>query len=346
MFIIDMQNRLLKTLTGKSVDRPALWMMRQAGRYLPEYLKTRQEAGSFWNLCFNPDLATEVTLQPIRRFDYDAAIIFSDILVIPQAIGQKVEFQPNHGPILDALQWDQICQFQDWQKFDQGLSPVYQAIRQTRQQLNTSKDLIGFAGTPWTIATYMIDQGKGHDHSKSRVALNDPTTLIPLIEILTTAIARHLVNQVKAGADVIQLFDSWASIVPHQHRDLLLFNPLEKIISLIHAELGHSVPLIYFGRGISDSYKHLCQRNLPAALGIDQNADLHQLHQDLPSNVVFQGNLSPQVLIDGGSALDRDIESILTLYRNRPMIFNLGHGILPQTPIAHVERVCELVRAA
>ena len=341
-----MQNRLLKTLTGNPVDRPALWMMRQAGRYLPEYLMVRQKAGSFWNLCFNPDLATEVTLQPIRRFDYDAAIIFSDILVIPQALGQKVEFQTNHGPILDPLMWDSICQFQDWHRFDQGLSPVYQALRQTRYQLDPGKDLLGFAGTPWTIATYMLDQGKGHDHSKSRLALQNPSDLKPLINILTTAIARHLINQIKAGADVVQLFDSWASIVPGSHRDSLLFDPLTKIINQINTEIGRPVPIIYFGRGISDSYEALCQRQLPIALGIDQDANLRKLHTILPKHIVFQGNLSPQTLIEGGIALDQEISGILEICRDRPMIFNLGHGILPQTPIAHVERVCERVRAA
>lgn len=341
-----MQNRLLKTLTGNSVDRPALWMMRQAGRYLPEYLMVRKKAGSFWNLCFNPDLATEVTLQPIRRFDYDAAIIFSDILVIPQAMGQKVEFQANHGPILDELKLDSMCQFQDWTHFDQGLAPVYQAIRQTRHKLDSSKDLLGFAGTPWTIATYMLDQGKGHDHSKSRLALQNPSDLKPLINILTTAIARHLINQIKAGADAVQLFDSWASIVPESHRDSLLFDPLTKIVNQIHAEIKRPVPIIYFGRGISDSYQGLCQRNLPIALGVDQDADLKKLHETLPKNLVLQGNLSPQTLIEGGVQLEHEISGILDICQDRPMIFNLGHGILPQTPIAHVERVCERVRAA
>lgn len=340
-----MQNRLLKTLTGQNVDRPALWMMRQAGRYLPEYLQVRHQAGSFWNLCFSPDLAVEVTLQPIKRFDYDAAIIFSDILVIPQALGQKVEFAPNHGPILDALDFDKICQFQDWTKFDGGLSPVYQAIRQTRKALDIGKDLLGFAGSPWTIATYMIDQGKGHDHSKSRQALAQSQDLLPLINILTTAIARHLINQIKAGADVVQIFDSWASVVPANLRNQLLFDPLAKIIKQIHAEVG-PIPIIYFGKGISESYLELCRRNLPIALGIDQDADLKNLHNSLPKDIVFQGNLSPLTLIEGGQKLENEILDILEICQQRPMIFNLGHGILPQTPIHHVERVCELVRAA
>jgi uroporphyrinogen decarboxylase len=346
LLLFEMQNRLLKTLTGNSVDRPALWMMRQAGRYLPEYLMVRQKAGSFWNLCFNPDLATEVTLQPIRRFDYDAAIIFSDILVIPQAMGQKVEFQANHGPVLDELKWDSMCQFQDWTHFDQGLTPVYQAIRQTRNKLDSGKDLLGFAGTPWTIATYMLDQGKGNDHSKSRLALQNPSELKPLINILTTAIARHLISQIKAGADAVQLFDSWASIVPEQHRDSLLFDPLEKIVKQINSEIGRPIPIIYFGRGITDSYPKLCHRKLPVALGVDQAANLAQLHEILPKDIVLQGNLNPETLIKGGDCLDQEIYQILDVCRNRPMIFNLGHGILPQTPIPNVERVCELVRAA
>jgi uroporphyrinogen decarboxylase len=340
-----MENRLSKILRGQKTDRPALWMMRQAGRYLPEYRQTREQAGSFWTLCFTPDLASEVTLQPIRRFDYDAAIIFSDILVIPKALGQKVEFAPNHGPLLEPLNWHRITQFSDWATFEQVLAPVYEALLQTKNSLAPSKDLIGFAGSPWTIATYMIDGGKGNEFSLSRQSLTTIDHLQSLLEILTQAISLHLINQVKAGATVLQIFDSWAALVPTELREAVLFKPLTQIITTVRHSVGN-IPVIYFGRGISESYAELAKKKLGIALGVDQHSNLIELDQSVPRDIPLQGNLDPETLVEGGEKLERAVHHILEVAKNRPFIFNLGHGILPHTPIPHVERVCELVRQA
>ncbi|WP_010300109.1 uroporphyrinogen decarboxylase [Candidatus Odyssella thessalonicensis] len=338
-----MQNRLLKTLKGHIFTIPPLWMMRQAGRYLPEYRAVREQAGSFWNLCFNPELACEVTLQPIRRFDYDAAIIFSDILVIPKAMGQTVDFAPNHGPLLGELNHEQIHSFCNWSDFDAQLMPVYEAIKLTRNALDPSKDLIGFAGSPWTIATYMIDGGKGHEFSQSRQVLRSVEVLAPLLQSLTCAITRHLVNQVRAGATAVQVFDSWAALVPAELREQVLFAPLREIVTQVRQQMG-DVPIIYFGRGIAESYLELAPQDLNIALGVDQHANLEELDRILPPKIPLQGNLDPEILIHGGEELEIAVQKILNIANNRPFVFNLGHGILPQTPISHVEKVCKLVR--
>lgn len=338
-----MENRLFKNLTNQKTDKPALWMMRQAGRYLPEYREVRAQAGSFWNLCFSPNLAAEVTLQPIRRFDYDAAIIFSDILVIPKALGQNVDFAQNHGPILGSLDWEQITNFSNWKNFSEILTPVYEAIRQTKRHLEKTKDLIGFVGSPWTIATYMLDGGKGNEFSRSRQSLSNTEALNPLLRVLTKATAHHLITQVKAGATVLQIFDSWAELVPVSLREEVLFTPLVQIVSAVREECG-PIPIIYFGRGISDSYAELTKKNLPIALGVDQYCDLAKLDQILSPNIPLQGNLDPEILVKGGQKLVTAVEKILKIAKNRPFVFNLGHGILPHTPITHVEEVCRLVR--
>jgi uroporphyrinogen decarboxylase len=338
-----MQNRLFRTLTRLEPGAPPLWMMRQAGRYLPEYRQIREQAGGFWTLCLTPELASEVTLQPIRRFDYDAAIIFSDILVIPRALGQQVDFELTHGPHLEKLGQEFFLTSPDWTKVDQILEPVYGAIRLTRSRLSPLKDLIGFTGSPWTIATYMIDGGKSRDFPLSRQALSHSKNLISLLELLTQAVARHLINQVKAGATVLQIFDSWAGLVPVSLRPEILFDPLKEILQQVRSAVG-SVPIIYFGRGVSDSYGALGQENLKIALGVDQHADLEELDRLLPKDCALQGNLDPEILVAGGEQLDQAVARILKVAQNRPFVFNLGHGILPETPIPHVDRVCELVR--
>lgn len=336
---------LYKTLMGEEKKPPALWMMRQAGRYLAEYRQVREQAGSFWNLCFNPQLACEVTLQPIRRFDYDAAIIFSDILVIPKALGQQVDFAPNHGPVLGSLEWEKILSFNTWDIFNETLGPVYEAIALTRQALPSKTDLIGFVGSPWTIGTYMLDGGKSSLNSLSRQILKTPEHLLPLLNQLTQATSLHLINQVKAGANVLQIFDSWAEIVPPPLRQTILFDPLEKIVKTVRQAVDQ-IPIIYFGRGISDSYLQLAQKKLNIAFGVDQHAPLKDLDSLLPKDIPLQGNLCPELLVSGGSTLDHQVHQILSTANNRPFVFNLGHGILPHTPIAHVERVCSLVRQA
>jgi uroporphyrinogen decarboxylase len=335
---------------------PPLWMMRQAGRYLPEYRALREKAGDFWTLCLTPEYASEVTLQPVQRFGYDAAILFSDILVIPRALGQVVHFLPTHGPRLEPLEWPKVLdRDSDWETFQGELTPIYQALRETKKKLTRSTSLIGFAGTPWTLATYMLDLGKGKgpskDFSESHKALHNPLFLNKLLDSLSQAITRHLINQIKAGADVVQLFDSWAGIVPISLRQQVLVDPLKQIIKGIR-DIYPTTPIIYFGRQISDSYPYLLDEleqmgplfTQNFALGIDQTTDIAWARKTLQDRVCLQGNLDPECLRAGGEKLTIAVLNILRTLSRGAHIFNLGHGILPNTPISHVEHVIELVR--
>lgn len=341
----------------KKPTPPSLWMMRQAGRYLPEYKALRKKAGHFWTLCFTPDYASEVTLQPIKRFKYDAAIIFSDILVIPKALGQIVDFLPDHGPSLEQLDWTSFLkQGINIDKFQKELNPIYLALKQTKEGLGKECALIGFSGTPWTLATYMLDLGKGKGINKefreSRRALDNPLFLEQLLDLLCQAIIAYLIEKINFGADVVQLFDSWAGIVPIHLRQKVLFDPLKKIIAGVR-KTHPTTPIIYFGRGISESYPILlndlekmgplyCQN---FALGIDQMTDILWVKDTLQPRTCVQGNLDPDVLRRGGDELTKAVEHILKTLSTGSHIFNLGHGILPDTPIAHVEYVVEKVRS-
>lgn len=336
---------------------PPLWMMRQAGRYLPEYKALREKAGNFWTLCFTPDYASEITLQPIQRFQYDAAIIFSDILVIPKALGQIVDFMPNHGPKLESLDWPIFLNHPlNKELFHKELTPIYLALQQTKIGLGKQRALIGFSGTPWTLATYMLDLGKGKGTNKefreSQRALENISFLEVLLNLLCEAITLYLIEKINNGADVIQFFDSWAGVVPPGLRQKVLFDPLKKIIRGIR-EIHPTTPLIYFGRGISESYPHLLddlEKMGPLysqnfALGIDQKTDVSWVKETLQPRVCVQGNLDPECLRQGGETLTLAVDHILNTLSKGAHIFNLGHGILPDTPIAHVEYVVERVRA-
>ncbi len=355
---------LLKTLNQNkdtklisSPQRPPLWMMRQAGRYLPEYKSLRAKAGNFWTLCFTPDYASEVTLQPIRRFNYDAAIIFSDILVIPKALGQQIDFLPDHGPKLEALDWTKfISQPINFEKLHLELNPIYLALQQTKKGLSNDCALIGFSGTPWTLATYMLDLGKGKgihkEFGQSKRALQNLPFLEQILSLLCESISSYLIEKIKHGADVIQLFDSWAGVVPLSLQQAVLFDPLKKIIQNIRI-FHPTTPIIYFGRGISESYPQLLDDleemgslySQNFALGIDQMTDIGWVKENLQNRVCVQGNLDPECLKLGGKNLTQAVDEILETLSNGSHIFNLGHGILPDTPIAHVEQVISQVRS-
>ena len=327
-----------RTCLGDIQETPPVWMMRQAGRYLPEYLEIRKKFPDFMEFCFTPDSVTEVTLQPIERFNFDAAIIFSDILVIPHAIGQDVRFEKGYGPKLKPLPAFDLWN-QNWLSI---LKPVYDAIKITRSKLSKDKSLIGFAATPWTLGAYMLCQNKIGTKQNLYTAINKHTGLLnPLLDKLVPIIAQHLINQVNAGCDVVQLFDSWASFCKTDEQETNLITPLINILKLFW-KAHPNTPLIYYGKEISYLYNIISERvNGPLVFGYDQYANIsvaNNLHR--PS----QGNLDPDVLIKGGATLDTAVNTILSNTKKHPHIFNLGHGIKPETPMNHVERMLQLVR--
>lgn len=335
---------LLKNL-NRQISPPAIWMMRQAGRFLPEYRRVREEAGSFWNLCFTPELAACVTLQPIDRFGFDAAIIFSDILVIPESLGQKVSFLANHGPHLEAVDWSKFFKNASHIDIHETLSPIYDALKLVKKNLPKETTLIGFAGTPWTIATYMLDGGKSHNHEKSLQALKDPVVLQELIPLLVDKISDYLCEKIRSGAEVIQLFDSWAGIVPPSLQDRWIVAPLKAIIAKIHDSFPN-FPVIYYGRGVSHLYPTLLLDIPGLAFSADQSVDPSWLASTILPHACVQGNLDPEVLLKGGEILTKKVEELLDIFPEQGYIFNLGHGILPNTPIDHVREVVERIKSS
>ncbi len=310
--------------------RPPLWLMRQAGRYLPEYREVRKQAGDFVSLCLNPELACEVTLQPIRRFGFDAAIIFSDILMVPYGLGQKLWFEEGEGPRLGEAVWNEFN--------PETLENVYQAIRLTRRDLPQQTALIGFAGAPWTLLLYALQgKGGGEFHEGRLKVYADLPDALRRIDILTNAITDHLLNQIDAGCDTVQIFDSWAGLCPTNLEIDFIFKPIQKIIDTIHEKHPH-LPVILFAKGHSNPYGMGAIAGADA-IGIDQFTFLEP--QD---DQVLQGNLDPLALIAGGDVLQKAVEQILQITEGKPHIFNLGHGIDKTTPIEHVEQLVRMVK--
>jgi uroporphyrinogen decarboxylase len=332
---------LLTVLVNKTpLDPPPRWMMRQAGRYLPEYRAVRQRHSDFIAFCFTPADVVTVTCQPLNRFPLSAAIIFSDILVIPHLLGQRVWFEQNHGPRLERIDFNDFLKTAPTVDFEKMLSPVADAIQQTREHLDSSKALIGFSGAPWTLLTYMVSQGKTHDFScVVSFAKANPELFKALQTVLESYVIRLLLVHLKAGVNAVQLFESWALEVPSIYRDEWLYQPLRRIVQGVRHHVPHA-PFIYYGRGISDDYIHLS--DLDIAFGIDENGDLLKVRNQLPVTCVTQGNLSPQKLIQGAS--EEDIYTILAAVHGKPHIFNLGHGINKNTPILHVEKMIEIIK--
>ena len=335
----------LRTLAGQASPTPPLWMMRQAGRYLPEYREVRAKAGGFLDLCYNPALATEVTLQPIRRFGFDAAILFSDILVIPHALGQKVWFAEGEGPKLEPITGEA-----DLARIDEALSlerlaPVFEALERIRAALPAETALIGFCGAPWTVASYMI-AGKGTpDQAPARLtAYSDPAFLDRLIDLLVESSIAYLCRQVEAGAQVLQIFESFASALPPGLIERLSFAPLRRIVAGVKARHPH-VPVILFARGAGPRLEALAATSGAEGIGLDWSVDPAWAAATLDRKAILQGNLDPLALIAGGKALEDGVAAIRAAMGDRPYIFNLGHGIQPQTPVAHVERLVALVRS-
>ena len=335
---------LLKALKGEACDRPPIWLMRQAGRYLPEYRETRGQADGFLDLCFTPDLAVEVTLQPIRRYAFDAAILFSDILVVPHALGQKVWFEEGVGPRLEALADAEDLSRLSADALRERLAPVFETLRRLSGELPEAVTLIGFAGAPWTVASYMLEGGSSKDFATIKTwAYGDPEGFQRLIDLLVSATADYLIAQVEAGAEVLQLFDSWAGVLPEEELRRWCLAPASEIVRRVKA-VHPKVPVILFPRGAGMLYRDFAEGSGADALSLDSTMPLAWARDSLQGVVTLQGNLDPLALVVGGQAQRDAVARILEHLNGGPFIFNLGHGIVPQTPPDHVAALVEQVR--
>jgi uroporphyrinogen decarboxylase len=337
-------NRLLRTLQGELTDSPPLWLMRQAGRYLPEYREVRANVGSFLELCGTPELAAEVTLQPLRRFDLDAAIIFSDILIVPYALGQQVEFVKGEGPKLDPVTDGKAIAALDRKDTEKVFAPVYEALRRVRAELPAEKALIGFCGAPWTVATYMVAGGGSKDQAEARaLAYSDPQAFAALIDLLVDVSAEYLIEQVKAGAQVLQIFDSWSGSLAEDEFARWSIQATKNLVAKVK-EQAPDVPVIGFPKGAGPSAIPYARRTGIDAIGCDTSLPVRFIADNLQNLMPVQGNLDPVLLMAGGEHLDRRVKQILEVLGDRPFVFNLGHGILPETPPENVSRLVSLVR--
>jgi uroporphyrinogen decarboxylase len=336
-------NPILEVLSGNRQKVPPVWFMRQAGRYLPEYRAVRERAGSFLKLCFTPDLAAEITLQPIRRFGFDAAILFSDILVVPHALGRRVSFETGEGPRLEPLDISDIGALRT--EADAAiLVPVYEAVRLVKPKLPPRVALLGFCGAPWTVATYMIAGRGTPDQAPARTfAYREPEAFARLIEILIGVSSHYLVEQIRAGAEAVQIFDTWAGVLPPREFERWCVAPVRKMAVNVRREIPDA-KIIGFPRGCGASLATYLDQVPVNAVGLDWAADPAFVHEHVRGRAAVQGNLDPLVLLAGGEALDRAIDDVLANYAEGPFIFNLGHGILPETPVMHVEQTLQRIR--
>lgn len=331
---------LLRVLHGERVDPPPIWIMRQAGRYLPEYRELRTRAKDFLDFCYSPALATEAVLQPLRRFPLDAAILFSDILVVPDALGQKVWFVEGEGPRLAPLLGEDDWRLDEPEKAIQRLSPVYETVERIKAALSKELALIGFAGGPWTVATYML-QGRGGDKDEARRAIYQcPDDVAALLSLLVETTAQHLAAQARAGAACLQIFESWAEGLPPAIFHRVVVEPTRKLVERLRA-LGVAAPIIGFPRGAGASISAYANETGVTALGVDTQTSADYAHKIAPEGMALQGNLDPQALVAGGEALEREARDVLIAFKSAPHIFNLGHGI---TPDASPQNVAHLVR--
>jgi len=334
--------KLLAVLRGEKPAVPPIWLMRQAGRYLPEYRELRAQKGGFLELAYDSDSACEITLQPIRRFGFDGAILFSDILVVPHAMGQDLWFETGEGPRLAP----KLAEY-DWQKLvpaPERLNPVYETVRKVRAALPAETTFLGFAGSPWTVATYMVAGQGSKDHAETRsLAYADPMKFGELIDAITATTIDYLSKQIEAGVDAVQLFDSWAGSLSPAQFERWVIAPNAAIVSALRAR-HPDTPIIGFPKGAGGKLPAYAREVCPDALGLDETVDPLWAHASLPENLPVQGNLDPLALMAGGEALESAVAHILKAFESRPHIFNLGHGILQHTPIAHVEKLLNLVR--
>ena len=334
----------LRTLNGEPSVIPPIWFMRQAGRYLPEYREVRAKAGSFLDLCYNPELAAEVTLQPIRRYDLDAAILFADILLIPDALGQNVSFVAGEGPRLEpVVTHEDVKRFRDRDVLPH-LKPVMETVSQVCSELSEEKALIGFAGAPWTVATYMLAGGPQKDPAALRARYyQDPEFITGLIDLLTEKTTQYLIAQVDAGADAIQLFDTWAAGLPWPVLEAVSVKPLDRIASAVK-EARPGIPVIMFPKGVGEKAPEYAVLKSCDAIGIDYGMDPGWARANIAPHAVVQGGLDPLLTITGGEAMEKAADTLLKLFHDVPYVFNLGHGFTPETPPENVARLVEFVR--
>jgi uroporphyrinogen decarboxylase len=342
----DAGKPLLNALHGRPQPVPPIWLMRQAGRYLPEYRELRARAGSFLDLCFTPDFATEVTLQPIRRYSLDGAILFSDILVIPYALGQKLWFEEGVGPKLEPITTaDAIDAQLDPGGLHDTLAPVYETLRRVRPELPAHTTMLGFAGAPWTVATYMVEGGTSKDFATvKRWAYGDPESFGRLVDLLVDSTARYLIAQIEAGAEAVQLFDTWAGSLSAPAQRTWCLEPARRIVAQVKAT-HPTTPLIYFPKGAGPLYEAYAAEVGANALGLDTGLPVAWARDHLQGQVAVQGNLDPQQLVAGGEQMRAAARDICAHLAGGPFVFNLGHGVVPQTPPEHVADLVATVRA-
>lgn len=337
-----MARKVLRVMRGETINPPPIWMMRQAGRYLPEYRETRKQAGSFLDLCYSPDLAVEVTLQPIRRFGFDAAILFSDILVVPHALGCDLSFEEGRGPIMTPVDGNGILGLET-NGVTKRLEPVYEAVRRLRAELPHETTLLGFCGAPWTVATYMIAGHGTPAQAPARLfAYRHPEIFDKLLSDLADVSAEHLIAQLDAGADAVQIFDSWSGVLDEPSFERFCVRPVARIVEKVRAVHPEAV-IVGFPKGAGALYAGYREKTGVNVLGLDWTVPL-SLARELQAQGAVQGNLDPMRLVAGGTALDEGVDAILGALNDGPLVFNLGHGITPETPVEHVERMIQRVR--
>ena len=336
---------LLAVLKGERRDPPPVWMMRQAGRYLPEYRQLRQDKGSFLDLVYDSEAAADVTLQPLMRFpQLDAAILFSDILIIPFAIGQNLSFVAGEGPRLTPPLM--TASLGDLTAYPARLDPIYETVAKVKARFDPAKALIGFAGSPWTVATYMVaGQGSREQAEARRLAYRDPGKFAEIIETIEAMTVDYLSGQILAGAETVQLFDSWSGSLAPTEFERWVIAPTARLVDRLRS-LHPGIPVIGFPKGAGGKLAAYARETRVDALGLDETVDPLWADKALPKGLPVQGNLDPLVLLAGGDALKSEVERILDAFAGRPHIFNLGHGILQDTPIAHVEDLMMLVKGA
>ena len=341
-----MTKPILRVLAGEPVWPPPIWLMRQAGRYLPEYREIRAKAGDFVTLCTTPGLAAEVTLQPVRRYGFDAAILFSDILMVPWALGQGLTFKEGEGPVLPPIRDAAALHRLDGKKLPNAIAPILETVQRTRAALPDQVAMIGFAGAPFTVACYMVEGGGSKDHAHIReLAYSDPALLDAMTELLIEATVTYLSAQVGAGAEVLMLFDSWAGVLSPTLFRRLCIAPTARIVSALRAR-HPTVPIIGFPRLAGTMAAEYALATGVDGLALDTGIDLALTTRTLPPALATQGNLDPAALVAGGPALDAEVDALLAAVKGRPHIANLGHGIVPHTPPDHVARLLARIRAA
>ena len=341
-----MTKPMLRVLAGEAVWPPPMWLMRQAGRYLPEYRELRGQAGDFISLCTTPALAAEVTLQPIRRYGFDAAILFSDILMLPWALGYGLAFKEGEGPVLPRLTTAQDVAVLDPARVAAAITPILETVQRTKAGLGESTTLIGFAGSPFTVACYMVEGGGSKDFARIRgMAHSEPALFASLIDVLVDSTVEYLSAQIGAGADVVMLFDSWAGVLSPRLFGLHVIEPTRRIVTALRAR-HPGTPIIGFPRLAGVLVGTYAMQTGVDAVALDTGAELSLATKLVPGGIATQGNLDPLAVVAGGEALAAEVRGVLEAVKGRPHVFNLGHGIVPQTPPSHVAELVKQVRAA